>query len=491
MVKSFFRPKLRLQWKLTFSYTLITTMTLVFLSCVGVIAGGEVAATNFSQLVTGALQAHASELVPYLFVAPPDRASIERWLQQPENLTVQFVVSTVPRATYDVTLDGFVVVVDQQGVVVASHGLGSASPGTLLEQDISRQARVALQAALGGQTDERRLVVSLADGTAIAAYPLVGPYGRIEGALVAQTTSVRQPILLLNTLIVALFLALPVGLLAALFGTIFGFFTARGFSRRFRSLSFTVEQWGQGNFMMPAQDASGDELGQLARRLNRMAEQFQALLHSRQKLATLEERQRLARDLHDSVKQQVFAISMLVNSAKGMLRSDPEHAYACLEETDTFVQHVQQELTALVQALRPTPLKEKGLVAAVRELAQQWSQQSGIATQVRVQGECSPLEVMEETLFRIVQEALANVARHSQATMATITLTSEQDTFRLEIDDNGRGFDCTVTQGRGVGLLSMQERVHTLGGTFLLKSAPGKGTHIAVCCTEPGPGEGE
>ena len=491
MVKPFFRPMLRLQWKLTFSYTLITATTLVLLTLVGMITGSEVASANFSHLATGALQAHASELALYLSAAPPDRAGVERWLQQPGNRTVQVVLSTVPRTTYEVTLNGLIVVVDQKGIVVASDGSGNASPGTLLEQVLPRQAKPVLQAALGGQTDEHHLVTSLANDLAIAAYPLLGPYGQIEGALVAQTTGLSQPSLLLQSLFGALILGIPVALLAALIGTFFGFFTARGFSQRFKNLSFTVEQWGEGHFTMLAKDASGDELGYLARRLNRMAEQFQALLHSRQKLAMLEERHRLARDLHDSAKQQMFAISMLVNSAKGLLRSDPDRAHTCLEETDAFVQHVQQELTALVQALRPTPLKEKGLVAAVRELAEQWSHQSGIPTQIKVQGELSPSAMIEETLFRIVQEALANVARHSRATTATITLTSELDAFTLRIDDNGQGFDRAAIQGKGVGLLSMQERVHTLGGTFLLESAPGKGTDITVRCTEHIPGEGK
>jgi signal transduction histidine kinase len=464
---------------------------LIILTLAGIIAGSETAAANFSQLVIGDLKAHASELVPYVSATPPDRVGITRWLQQSENLTTQVVVSNVPHATYSVSLDGFTVVVDQQGVVVASRGAGAASAGVLLERQLPRQAAAALRAALSGQTDAGMLVASLADGTAIAAYPLLGPYGRIEGALVAQTNGLSQPSLLLASLFVALVLTIPVAILAALIGTIFGFFTARGFYRRFKRLSFAVDQWGQGNFTVLASDASGDELGQLTRRLNRMAEQFQAMLHTHQKLAMLEERNRLARDLHDSVKQQVFAISMLVNSAKGMLRSDIDSAQTCLDETDAFVQHVQQELTSLVQALRPAALEEKGLVLAVRELASQWSHQNGIEAHVRVEGEPSPEVMVEESLFRIVQEALANVARHSRATSVEITLTSKQDTTRLSIEDNGQGFDHTAVQGRGVGLLSMQERMHSLNGTLLVDSTPNKGTRITAYCSDFGPGEGE
>jgi NarL family two-component system sensor histidine kinase LiaS len=333
-------------------------------------------------------------------------------------------------------------------------------------------------------------VTPFADGTALAAYPLLGPYGRVEGALLAQATGLDQPSLLLHALFAALVLTLPVAILAALIGTCFGFLTARRFSRRFKALSFTVEAWGQGNFSVLAPDASGDEVGQLARRLNRMASQLQTLLHTHQQLAALEERNRLARDLHDSVKQQVFAISMLVNSTRGLLRGDVERAQSCLEETDGYVQHVQQELTMLVRALRPPKLEEKGLVAAVKDLTSQWSQQSGIATQVSAQGEPAEGRV-EEALFRVLQEALANVARHSQATSANIILTSEQGIIRLRVDDNGQGFDPVAAQGRSVGLLSMQERMHALGGRLLVESTPGKGTQITAYCFAQGPQERE
>ncbi|HET8845163.1 MAG TPA: sensor histidine kinase [Ktedonobacteraceae bacterium] len=489
-MKLFFRPLLRLQWKLTLSYTLITVATLLVLMFAGIIAGSETVAANFSQLVIADLKTHASELVPYVSATPPDQAGMTRWLQQPANLTAQVVLWDVPRATYSLTLDGLTTVVDRQGVVIASQGAGAFPSGTLLEQRLPQQAKAVLRAALTGQMDAARLVTSFADGTAIAAYPLLGPYGRIEGALLVQTTGMDQPSLLRNALFSALVLVIPVTILAALIGTCFGFLTAHRFSYRFKQLSFTVDQWGQGNFSMLARDASGDELGQLARRLNRMAAQLQTLLHARQQLATLEERNRLARDLHDSVKQQVFAISMLVNSAKGLLRDDLERAQTCLEETDAYVQHVQQELTALVQALRPPKLEEKGLVAAVKELASQWSHQNGIATQVSAQGE--PAEVMvEEALFRVLQEALANVARHSQATAVEIALTSEQGIVRLRVDDNGQGFDPVAVQGRGIGLLSMRERMHALGGTLLVESTSGKGTQITAYCFDLGPRETE
>ncbi len=489
MRKAFFRPFRRLQWQLTFSYTWITMTTLLILILTSTVAVSEAAAVNFPHLVVDDLKTHAAELVPYLLVAPPDRAGIEKWFQQPANLTSQVDISSFPHMTYSVTLDDFTAVINPQGRVVASQGSTRPLTGTSLRQYLPGPARAVLQAALAGQTDITKLESTLSDNSAIAAYPLVGPYGRVEGALVAQTTGISQPIFLLHALLAALLFALPVTLLAALIGTIFGFLTGRTFHRRFKHLSLTAGQWGQGNFVALARDPSNDELGQLTRHLNHMARQLQALLSTHQKLAVLEERQRLARDLHDSIKQQVFAISMLVNSARGLLRSDLERAQTCLNETDAFVQHVQQELTSLVHALHPPVLEEKGLVAAVQELAAQWSYQSGIAMRVRVRGEPAPALIVAECMFRIAQEALANAARHSHATSVEIRLASEQDTLRLVITDNGQGFDYETERGRGVGLLSMQERIRLLAGTLRIDSVPGKGTHITACCSNPDPGE--
>jgi NarL family two-component system sensor histidine kinase LiaS len=490
---SLVRPFRRLQWKLTFSYTWITLTTLGLLMLAGSVVSTELAAANVSHLVVTNLRAYATEVEPYLSAASPDRAGIASWLQQADTQTNRLVLLQIPGVTATITTGGFITeVVDQQGVVLASRGPDAVSAGTPLLLHLPQSATTALRAALSGQTDAGQLVASLPHETVLVAYPVVGPAGRIEGALVEQTSDPvpSQPVLLFDALVAGMHLALPVAILAALIGSVFGFLTARGFSHRFQRLSFTVNEWGKGDFTTRAIDTSGDELGQLTRRLNLLAEQFQGLLSSQQQLATLEERQRLARDLHDSVKQQVFAISMLVNSAKRQLNLDRARAETYLEETDTYVQHVQQELTTLVHALRPAALAEHGLAAAVSDLAEHWSQQSGIASQVKVEGTCAPSLKVEEALFRIAQEALANSARHSQATEVDLTLTSEQDCCTLTVADNGQGFDSATVQGKGIGLRSMQERIHAVGGTLVVESAQGKGTRVTARWPASGLGEG-
>jgi NarL family two-component system sensor histidine kinase LiaS len=466
-------------------------VTLFFVTLVGAVAVTANVTANSAHLATNVLRAHAGDLVPYMSATPPDQAAISHWLEQNELLTTTMEVSSFPHATYSVTLDGWTAVVDRQGFVVASRGAGSAAPGTPLERRLSAQTRTPLQAALGGQTDDRDLATTLADGTTTVAYPLLGSQHAVEGALVAQTEGVSGPALLLRAVATSLALSIPVAILVACIGGVFGFFTARGFTGRLKRLSFAVEHWGQGDFTVLAQDRSPDELGQITRRLNQLAAQFQALLRERQQFALLAERNRLARDLHDSVKQQAFAISMLLTSARSALKSDLNRAETYLDEVDGVVRDLQQELTTLVRALRPTALTEKGLAAATEDLLSHWSEQTGIAMRLTVAGGLDLPPTVEEALFRIVQESLTNIARHSQATSVTVALTTEQDAVKLTIDDNGVGFDPITAVGTGVGLLSLRERMRSVGGTLLVDSALGQGTHITARAPTQAPQAGD
>jgi signal transduction histidine kinase len=249
---------------------------------------------------------------------------------------------------------------------------------------------------------------------------------------------------------------------------------------RLRRIARAAEAWSRGDFAVAARDPSGDELGQLARDLNRMAEQLQTLLTTRQELAVVEERNRLARELHDSVKQHVFANALLVRAARKLSSHDPETAQRYLVEAEELAGQTQQELVALIRALRPAAIADKGLVAVLRDYAADWSRQTGIAVDVRVQGErATPFDV-EDTLFRVTQEALANAARHSAARAVEVRLAWEDDHVRLTVQDDGNGFDLAAAEGRGLGLANMRERVAALEGTLTISTSR-EGTHIEAC----------
>lgn len=270
---------------------------------------------------------------------------------------------------------------------------------------------------------------------------------------------------------------------AAFIGTVFGFVTARGLTRRLKKLAAATQAWSRGDFAVKTEDRSKDELGQLSREMNDMASQLEALLQTRGELATLEARNRFARDLHDSVKQQVFATSLQIATARSLMDRDREAAEEHLGQAGELVRQAQKELNVLIHEMRPAALEDKGLARALQEYAAKWSEGSEIPSEVHVRGEREvPLET-EQTVFRIAQEALANVAKHSEASKVEVDLIYTPDTLTLRVADDGRGFDPAQNPGEGFGLQSMRERSVRRGGHINVESAPGKGTRIT--CVVP------
>lgn len=273
-----------------------------------------------------------------------------------------------------------------------------------------------------------------------------------------------------------------------LVGGIFGLITTRGLVRRLRHLVNATTRFASGDYLQRVQVSRWDEVGQLEQHFNQMAEQLAASTALQQKLAEqearLEERARISRDLHDSVKQQVFATTMQIGAALAQLDSPNEIAHKHMLEAETLAYQAQQELTTLIRELRPLALQDnKGLAAVLRDYVTTWSRQQGIPADVDVPGMCALPLLIEEALLRIVQEALSNIARHSQATYVQIILENRQEQIVLSITDNGCGFDVAKANGYGVGLHSMQERMKALGGIMEIESTIGQGTRLTIQCT--------
>jgi NarL family two-component system sensor histidine kinase LiaS len=210
-----------------------------------------------------------------------------------------------------------------------------------------------------------------------------------------------------------------------------------------------------------------------------MAVQMDNLLDERQEITIMEERNRLARELHDSVKQQAFAASAQLAAAHTHFKQNPVEAADNLYEAEKLVDEVRRELTNLIYELRPAALKGEGLVKAVRQLASETENLLGIPIQVRVQGERTiPLEV-EQTLYRILQGGLSNVARHSFAKNVDISLYYTRDQIQVTIADDGIGFRPDETS-YGIGLKSIQERVDLINGLMEISSRPGAGTRLSI-----------
>lgn len=196
-------------------------------------------------------------------------------------------------------------------------------------------------------------------------------------------------------------------------------------------------------------------------------------------LAVMEERNRLARDLHDSAKQKAFAALAQLGTARGILNGNGHLVSTHLNEAENLVSDVIQELTFLVQEIYPIGLQEKGLGTSLREYIFEWENRTDARVQFSVRNERRlPLEI-EQALYRITQEAMANVARHSQARRVDLSLVYNEDSIQLCLSDDGRGFD-VKTKPNGMGLRSIRERIGSVRGTVQIQSAPGQGTRLIV-----------
>ena len=267
-------------------------------------------------------------------------------------------------------------------------------------------------------------------------------------------------------------------LVSALVGLFFGFLSARSITWRLDHVAESAEKWGEGDFSTRIGETQKDEVGEFTRELDQMADRFEELLHSKEQLATLEERNRLARDLHDSVKQQLFAVNMTLAAASALWKKQPDKAYERLEVTRKLSQQAQDELSDLIRTLRPLELTERPLMEAIGEYLQDWKRQTHIAAVLEQEGEGVLAPEAEKAVYRIFQEALSNIARHSKATAISLSITYSAEWMNLVIHDNGIGF-YTPDVKRGIGLDSMRERAESCGGSFKLISN-GNGTKIKI-----------
>jgi signal transduction histidine kinase len=197
-------------------------------------------------------------------------------------------------------------------------------------------------------------------------------------------------------------------------------------------------------------------------------------------LAALEERQRLARELHDSVSQALFGISLGTNSTRILLERDPSRVSQSLDYIHSLAQAGMAEMRALLFELRPESLELEGLVAALSKQAAAINARYGIKVQTDFSPEPAIPLASKEALYRIGQEAMHNIVKHAQATRIDLRLEASDDRLVLEISDNGVGFDTQASFPGHLGLRSMKERALKLGGNLQLESVPGQGTHIRV-----------
>jgi len=201
--------------------------------------------------------------------------------------------------------------------------------------------------------------------------------------------------------------------------------------------------------------------------------------HNAQRLATSRERQRLARELHDSVTQTIFSMNLAAQSARLLLNRDHQQVTAQLDRLDYLAKSALSEMQVLISQLAPETRSGSFLDALQQHLADR-QRLDGLSASLEVDGN-QPLNPAEEaSLFRIAQEALNNIVKHARTTKAVLRLHLAEP-FWMEVEDSGAGFDPTLAKGGGrMGLAGMRERAAEIGWIFDVESSHGRGTCIRV-----------
>lgn len=479
-----------LRGKLTLTYTLVTVLALLALELLALLA-----VVAFLGLTKGNLSSYLADVFAtlnpqarqYLQPGREDLPGLQAWL---ERVHASGYASLEPQHWFDSPAAPIVpgspmLVLSPEGAVLAQAPPGGESlVGQAYSPSASGGGEVILERALAGESSVLRLHEVAPEGHYQLAVPVTRGDWR-SPRLGVILLSVQPPPPLLLSIWPALLgglLATAVVLLAGVapFGALFGFIMARRLTRRLHTLSAAVNAWSEGDFSVQPQDRSRDEISELAHRMRHMAERIQNLLQTQQELAMLVERNRLARELHDTVKQLTFATLMQLRAARNLLPQDPAAAGKHLEEAESLARSSQQELGAIIAELRPAALDGKGLAGALRVYLEGWSRRTRIPARFQVHDEGRLSLEVEQALYRVAQEALANVARHSRASEVAVQLSYQQGQVCLAVVDNGVGFDPRAAGQQGFGLRSMGERLAALGGRLEVESSPGGGTALSA-----------
>jgi signal transduction histidine kinase len=303
----------------------------------------------------------------------------------------------------------------------------------------------------------------------LALYPQIFRLLRLRqalpGAVALTVVVVWREVLLSGRPLAENWSAIGGGVLSLLFGTLFTIWITR-----------IIEQSADRRQLIEQLQSTRDELAAAERESGRLAE-----------------RQRLARDLHDTLAQAFVSIVLQLQAAEGELPAGADAARAHLERARRTASDNLTEVRRLVWDLRPESLRASSLGEALGRLTDRLAEETGVAATAAVTGTPRPLSPdAEVTLLRVTQEALANVRKHARAGRVALTLSYMDGEAALDVRDDGVGFvgvDGSGPNG-GLGLHGMRERVEALGGRLAVESAPGAGTTVAVTVPVPPEPEG-
>jgi signal transduction histidine kinase len=269
-----------------------------------------------------------------------------------------------------------------------------------------------------------------------------------------------------------LLVALPVGV-------VFGLLSTRSLIGRLRRLAASTVALADGKLEQRVPVSGADEVAQLETNFNRMAERLTDAMAAERQLAGASERARIARELHDSISQDLFSLRLLAGGLRRALPAD-SRLYRQVEAMETTASGTMHEMQALLLELRPIALNDARLIPALEELCRAYRDRLGVA----VDAELEPVEVappVEHALLRIVQEALTNAMKHARPRRLVLRVRAEGEQVSVSINDDGTGFDpARAAERHGMGLDLIRERVTELGGEVKIDSVIGEGTTLRI-----------
>jgi signal transduction histidine kinase len=201
-----------------------------------------------------------------------------------------------------------------------------------------------------------------------------------------------------------------------------------------------------------------------------------------EQLAVTQERNRVARELHDTLAHTLSGLAIQLEAVRSLWQSEPEHAYAMLEDSLQTTRSGLTESRKAIQALRASPLEDLGLTLALRNLAEDAASRAGVILNLELPPSLEKLSPdVEQCLFRVAQEALENIVRYAEAKSITVRLVQAAKRLTLSIIDDGQGFDQAKVDAQDhLGLKGLRERVALFAGDLKIDSEPGQGTTISL-----------
>jgi len=274
----------------------------------------------------------------------------------------------------------------------------------------------------------------------------------------------------------------------------FGYWAAQRIGRRIDTLHLSLKQASNGNYSVRITEGGHNSFNEVYREFNELAQQMEEKMKWLQvrgeeyvmtesasnEAAVLEERKRLARDLHDTVSQQLFAIHMCASSLPKLQQVDRERADSVLEQLVNMSNLAQKQMRNFIAQLRPMELEGRTLYEALDKWFPDYCRQNNLQGELEWRLKERLSEAKEHQLFLIVQEAMANIVKHASAKGCTLTMADTERQVSMILQDDGIGFKVDEVKRGSYGLSTMQERAQKLGGAAEIWSKSGSGTRVKV-----------